>query len=189
VATGDELARLMDFQWKVQCLAYSPDGRFLATGGGGFDVDTEMRGEVKLWNLATRTVAATFEGHSRAVLALAFSPDGQSLASGGLDNSSRIWNVASGELRVTIAGLPSCVQSLGFSRDGATLAWSGRGDGLVAIHDAKTGAEVARLVGHRNVVRSLAFSPDGLGLATGSADRTVRLWDLSSARSNASVSH
>ena len=57
------------------------------------------------------------------------------------------------------------------------LAWSGRGDGLVSVHDATTGAELVRLVGHAAVVRSLAFAPGGRGLATGGADRTVKLWD------------
>ena len=77
-----------------------------------------------------------------------------------------------------MGGLSTCVAALAFSRDGRILAWSGRGDGLVSLHDAKTGAEVARLVGHGGLVRGIAFAPDGRALATGGADRTIKLWDM-----------
>jgi WD40 repeat protein/beta-lactamase regulating signal transducer with metallopeptidase domain len=177
VATGDERARLTGLRGKVQRVAFSPDGTRLATGGGP-ENGNDARGEVKVWDLATRTVSADLEGPRRTVIALAFSPDGTALAAGGLDETVRVWNVASGHVRLMLGGLPGCVQSLGFSRDGRLLAWSGRGDGLVAVHDAATGSEVARLVGHRAAVRSLAFSPDGSGLATGGVDRAVRLWEV-----------
>ena len=48
----------------------------------------------------------------------------------------------------------------------------------MSLRDATTGAELARLVGHSAVVRGIAFAPDGSGLATGGADRTIKLWDL-----------
>ena len=68
------------------------------------------------------------------------------------------------------------------------LAWSGRGDGLVSLHDATTGAEVVRLVGHSAVVRGIAFAPDGRGLATGGADRTIKLWDVPASEPSLSLS-
>ena len=77
-------------------------------------------------------------------------------------------------------GLSSCVASLAFSRNGRILAWSGRGDGLVSLHDAITGDEAIRLVGHGAVVRGIVFTPDGKGVVTGGTDRTIKLWDMAS---------
>lgn len=181
VATGAEAARLTDFRWRVQCVAFSPDGRRLATGGGVFENKADARGEVKVWDVASRSVLAAHEGHTRAVLSLAFAPDGRSLATGGLDETVRVWDMTSvpgSPPRLTLSGLSGCVQSVAFSRDGRWLAWSGRADGLVSLHDAADGSRVVRLVGHRAAVRGVAFSPDGLSFATGGVDRAVKLWDV-----------
>ena len=148
VATGTEESRLTGFRWPVQCVAFSPDGRLLATGGGTLDNRPGAQGEVKLWDVAKQSVVATLDGHTRGVLAIAFTPDGTGLATGGLDETIRLWDVQTGRQRLTLGGLSNCAQALAFSRDGRMLAWSGRGDGLVSLHDTTTGAEVIRLIGH-----------------------------------------
>lgn len=177
VDTGVEIARLTDFRHDVQSVAFSPDGRLLATGGGVFESGPKARGEVKLWDVARATLVSELSGHERAVVTLAFAPDGRTLATGSADQTVRLWDVGSAQPRLTFGGLSHCIQALAFSRDGRTLAWAGRADGLVMLHDVATGAEVARLVGHRAAARTVAFAPDGSGLATAGADRSVKLWD------------
>ena len=182
VATGAEAGRLTGLDGRARCVAFAPDGRTLASGGGVIDNNNSTgpgaKGEVKLWDVATRTLGGSLEGHARAVLAVKFSPDGATLASGGLDATIRLWDVPTGRLRLARGGFPNCVQSLAFSTDGRLLAWSGRGDGLVSLLDPCTGSEAVRLVGHGAVVHGIAFAPDGRGLATGGSDKTIRLWDV-----------
>jgi WD40 repeat protein len=131
-------------------VAFSPDGRLLASGG-----DKAVRGRVpaigqwrplassgaednetvRLWDPATGQQLRTMTGHDGKVFGVAFSPDGRLLASGGGDNTVRLWDPATGEHRGTLAG-------------------------------------------HDDPVFGVAFSPDGRLLATASYDKTVRLWDL-----------
>ncbi len=178
VASGSEDCRLTGFRWPVQSVAFSSDGKLLATGGGTLDNRPGAQGEVKIWDVKKQSVALSLDGHTRGVTAIAFSTDGTRLATGGLDETIRLWDVNKGRQQLTLGGLSTCVAALAFSRDGRMLAWSGRNDGLVSLHDATTGAEVVRLVGHGALVRGIAFAPDGTALATGGADRTIKLWDV-----------
>jgi WD40 repeat protein len=178
VKLGEEIVRLSEHLKRVHCIAFSPDGCRLVAGGGDLRNAPDAPGELTVWDVESQSVVTRLEGQTRAVLALAFSPDGSMLATAGFDQPVRIWDFASCKTQSMVGGLPAYVQSLAFSKDSRMLAWSGRGDGLVALHDAMTGAEVARLVGHHGLVRDIAFAPDGKGLATASADKTVKLWEL-----------
>jgi WD40 repeat protein/beta-lactamase regulating signal transducer with metallopeptidase domain len=188
VATGSEVSQLTGFRWPVYSVAFSPDGTLLATGGGTGNGHPTEEGEVKVWDVRNRSVAFTLDGHKRCVLAVAFSPDGARLATGGLDETVRVWDVRQQRQQLSLGGLSSWVAALAFSRDGRMLAWSGRGDGLVSLHNTATGAEVVRLVGHGGQVRGIAFAPDGRAVATGGADRTIKLWDVPSIDSSSPLS-
>lgn len=161
-------------------LAYSPDGRTLASGGLGPDV--------KLWDVATNAQKATLRGHWSPVGSLAFSRDGRTLASGSTDGDVRLWDVATDLERATVAGHSSEVRGLAFSPDGRTLA-SGSLDGSVMLWDVATGREIARFQGGGRKVYGLAFSPDGQRLALGlgalvGGDRgEVGLWELAGEKS------
>jgi hypothetical protein len=157
----------------VESVAFSPDGRLLASGS--------WDNTVKLWDVATGREVRTLRGHTDWVRSVAFSPDGRLLASGSWDNTVKLWDVATGREVRTIRGHDIEVESVAFSPDGRRLA-SGSGDGTVKLWDVATGQEVGTLRGYTDSalgwVLSVAFSPDGRRLASGSKDGTVRIWGV-----------
>jgi WD40 repeat protein len=159
-------------QFVVRCLAFSPDGKTLATGGGFSDVP----GEIKLWDLGTGTEQATFRGEQRAVHGLEFSPDGRLLATTSLDNVVTFWDVSSGrELARTSAWLPRTLGTV-LAPDGGTLAVARLGPDSSSIRLWNVAAEKEHpLLGGSGPVR---FSADG---------RRLALWRISTEGENAAA--
>jgi len=146
----------------VGAIAFSPDGKRLASGGN--------YNTVKVWDAATGARLLWLKGHSSSVQAVAFSPDGKRLASAC--GSIRIWHAATGTQLLTFKRLSNHVFCLAFSPDGKRLATGGRG---VKLWDAAGGTELRTLKGHSSTVYSVAFSQDGKRLASGGT--SVKLWD------------
>ncbi|GAB3849110.1 caspase, EACC1-associated type [Dactylosporangium cerinum] len=157
----------------VNTVAFSPDGRLLASGG-----DDNM---VRLWNPSTgQPVGQPLTGHTGLVYSVAFSPDGHLLASGGKDSKVRLWNPTTGQpVGQPLTGHAGEVNSVAFSPDGDLLASASGGyDKTVRLWNPTTGQPVGQpLTGHTHWVYSVAFSPDGHLLASASLDGTVRLWN------------
>jgi eukaryotic-like serine/threonine-protein kinase len=155
----------VDFVYGV---AFSPDGRTLATAG--------RDRTVRIWDVQQGQELRRLDGHSDFVTCVAFSPDGRHLASGGKDGTVKIWEYAAGQVILTVP-VPDEVSCVAFSPDGTCFASGDVGeDPVIRIWDARTGQQRAACRGHAHKVASLTFSPDGRRLASGSDDKTVRLW-------------
>jgi WD40 repeat protein len=173
-ATLESVRRWPAHDRKVRQLAFSPDGRWLASAG--FD---RMVG---LSDVATGALVRTMEGHRGRVWSVDFSPDGQLLASGSSDRTVRLWT-PDGALLAELTGHTAPVRSVAFSPDGTLLA-SGDENHEIRLWSVPEGRSQHRLLGHTGKVRVLAFelAPPGgadsrAGLISASSDGSLRLWN------------
>jgi WD40 repeat protein len=150
-------------------IAFSADGRFLATGGIG--------GRLEILDLPSGKVQRTIEVDSRGITAVSFSPDGSNLATSG-PGPVRIWESQSGHELHRLGEEQSGSATLGFSPDGSRLAVASW-DGSIVVWELTTALPTFKLRGHQGQILSLAWSPDGKTLASGGYDSTVKVWDLS----------
>jgi WD40 repeat protein/serine/threonine protein kinase len=169
VVNGTEVLALHGNSRSFCQIRFSPDGKTLAAGS--------PKGIIKLWDIPGGKEKSPLTGHTGVVHCVAFSPDGTILASGGEDRTVHLHDLARGSVRTFTA--PGAVTDVAFSADGRTLAAVVDAPEVdVRLWDTESGEETT-LHGHTAPVRGLAFSPTEPLLATGGADGTVRLWEMS----------
>jgi hypothetical protein len=175
----------------INAVAFSPDGTRLATGSTW---------RITMWDLRTGDILWQHRigaGIAKTVLAVAFSPDGTRLATGSNDRTARIWDTTTGQQQLEFYP-GGVVLAVAFSPDGTRLA-TGSKKKTARIWDASTGGELIwvnpatgqqeREISHKGAVWTVAFSRDGNRLATGSDDKTARIWDMATRRQQFQVTH
>jgi WD40 repeat protein len=174
---------------RLRSLAFSPDGKVLAAGG----VDETLR----VWDVGSRKNTTTIKAWG--IVSVAFSPDGKTLASASMDGTVKLWDMTSGKKDpdwTWVIGPWGEASSVAFSPDGKSLAAGGatelhsfgEGFGDIELWDLASRQDKTRFRGgHSQNIESVAFSPDGKTLASGSWDGKVQLWDTSKGKLKATV--
>ena len=177
----------------IESIAFSLDGNMIVSGGQ----DEVMR----LWDANTGIEQHNLSGHTDYINSVAFNPDGDTIASGSEDGTMRLWDAHTGAEKHTLIDVHGVVKSVAFSSDrktvaGATIhqkpnspsAYSRTSN--ISLFDVETGTALRTITAynapappggnpdmHSSSVRSIALSPSGNMLATGSYDKTIRLWN------------
>lgn len=177
--SGGLLASFPGHERGVSALAYSPDGRVLATSDWG------RGGRIRLWDPGTGQLLQTLE-QGNIVPSLAFSPNGQLLAAGGslpdttgsgYEYVTQLWDLDTGQVLRTLRGHENSIYDVAFSPDGHTLV-TGSPDQTVRFWEVSAGQPGRILTDFRDAVVTIALSPDGRLLASGDNAGEVRVWDV-----------
>lgn len=171
----------------INSVAITPDGTMIASASGSpFAPEGVSDNSIRLWNAQTGALGNTIEA-TGPVGAVAISPDGARLAYGTGDGTVQLVNTADGGNEVTLSGQTDLVRDLAFSPDGQWLA-SGSMDGTAYLWNLATDPAAAQPIvldtQTDDAVLAVAFSPDGIVLATAggnpngaNVDNAIRLWD------------
>jgi WD40 repeat protein len=170
---GKQLGTFEQHREKVWSVAFSPDGRAIASGGRS----------VLLWEASSRKVIRVLKGHAAAVNSLGISPDGKTIASASWDGTIRLWSVSDGKLLGSIdCGSKGFIATpLALSCDGKMLAWGDAGvwGGVgVRLWNIPEGKPLATFDGHCSHILAVAFATDGKTLVSAAHDDTVIAWRI-----------
>ncbi|EJU02450.1 WD40 repeat-like protein [Dacryopinax primogenitus] len=157
--------------FNMNTLSYSHDGQHVATGGED--------GKVKVWNASSGFCFVTFSEHTSSVSSVEFARQGQVLFSASLDGTVRAFDlVRYRNFRVFTSPTPVQFSSLAVDPSGEVVAAGSQDNFEIYMWSVQTGKLLDVFTGHEGPVATLAFSPTGNQLASGSWDGSVRLWDL-----------
>jgi WD40 repeat protein len=172
VRTGKELPSLREHKAGTYAVAFSANGKFLASGGSSPDSATY------LWEWPSRRLVHRLDTPRYTVGAIRFSPDGNTVATGsGHPNGIiQLWDVATGKQTRQLQGHRSPIDSFTFSADGKRIASAGSWERAIRLWDVADGKECSPFARHHGEVAAVAFAPDGSTLATASHDQTIALW-------------
>ena len=176
VADGALDGRLAGLPERTYDVAFSRDGKWMATAGG----DPGLYGLAKLWSLepgaAPKLVRDLAEAQD-AVFAVAFSPDGGRLAAAGADRILRVYDTAKGDLLFQVEDHADWILDLAFSPDGKLLATASR-DKTSKVFDVDKKESLVTFPGHAQPVHGVVFAADGKSVASAGADAMVRVWTI-----------
>ncbi|MFN6487828.1 WD40 repeat domain-containing protein [Nostoc sp. DedQUE02] len=167
--TPTEANSLRGHEQEVNCLAFSPDGNFIASGSSD--------STICLWNIIGNPTAQFLLGHEQEVNCLAFSPDGKFIVSGSIDGILCLWDLQGNLITQQWQGHEEGVIAIAFSSNSDSIVSVGF-DGTVCLWDLQGNAITQPWRGHKEGVISVAFSANGDSIISVGFDGTVCLWDL-----------
>ncbi|MGZ3621838.1 MAG: WD40 repeat domain-containing protein [Ktedonobacteraceae bacterium] len=167
---------------KVLAIAWSPDGRRIASGSEDKSVQVWSPNKDKSSFFGTLRLTPrsqfSYKGHSGRVNGLIWSPNGQRIASVSNDKSLQVWDATTGKIFIIYRNTSAGINGVTWSPNGRFIAACGN-DKMVQAWDAITRNNVFTYRGHTGYVMSVAWSPDGKSLASAGVDHTMQVWATS----------